>query len=202
MRGGSLQGDQEGKRSRRALGWHLPPLRPSWGTHHRGDPAGIPSVKKPYEFEPGKVYVVYADGSCKNNGKPDAKGGWAYVILDAEQRYTLEENFAGAFGVTNNQMELMAAIEAFERLPKGCYVDVFLDSEYVLKGCRDWLPGWVARGWKTSSGGPVKNEGLWHRMMAALEGKKFAWTWVKGHAASKYNNRVDELAQAAAARVA
>lgn len=153
--------------------------------------------KKAFEFQPGEIYVVYADGSCLSNGKADAPGGWGFVILDKDEQHVLFENSGAAVGVTNNQMELTAAIEAFESLPKGCYVDVKLDSQYVLKGCNEWLAGWIRKGWKTAGGTPVKNEGLWHRMIQAMEGKKFAWTWVKGHANNRYNERCDKLATTA-----
>lgn len=150
-------------------------------------------MKKPFEFKSGEFYTVYADGSSLDNGKPHARGGWAYVILDKEEKYVLQENFAAKHGATNNQMELTAAIEAVEVLPRGAYIHMKLDSQYVINGCRDWLKGWIR---KDFSG--VKNEGLWRRMIQAQEDKLFSWTWVKGHSVSTYNNRCDVLAQSAA----
>lgn len=150
-------------------------------------------MKRPFDFKTGEKYTVYADGSSLDNGKPYARGGWAYVIVDPTEKFVLQENYSNCPGATNNQMELTAAIEAIEALPKGCFIHMKLDSQYVMNGCSSWLKGWVKKDFRD-----VKNEYLWRRMVEAQEGKFFLWTWVKGHSNSVYNNRCDELAQGAA----
>ena len=37
--------------------------------------------------------------------------------------------------------------------------------------------------------------------MDAMEGKKFMWTWVKGHADNQWNEYVDSLCTAASAKI-
>ena len=99
---------------------------------------------------------------------------------------------------TNNRMEMMAAIQGLESLKTACEVDLYTDSQYVLKGMTEWLPGWKARGWKTADKKPVKNVDLWQRLETATEQHKIKWHWVKGHNGHVENERVDELARQAA----
>ena len=95
---------------------------------------------------------------------------------------------------TNNRMELMAVIMALETLKEPCEIELHADSQYVLKGIKEWIHGWKARGWKTADKKPVKNEDLWRRLDAARQRHKIHWHWVKGHAGHEYNERADQLA--------
>jgi ribonuclease HI len=95
-------------------------------------------------------------------------------------------------------MELLAAIMALEALKTPCEVVLSTDSQYVQKGIGEWLPNWIRRGWKTAGGEPVKNKDLWERLQAAAKPHKVQWKWVKGHAGHAENERVDQLARAAA----
>ena len=88
---------------------------------------------------------IYTDGACKGNPGP---GGWG-VLLKAGG--TERELFGGELGTTNNRMEMTAVIRALEALKRPCAVTLFLDSQYVLKGITEWLPGWKARGWRTAA---------------------------------------------------
>lgn len=36
-------------------------------------------------------------------------------------------------------------------------VELYSDSQYVLKGLNQWLKGWKAKGWKTADKKPVSN---------------------------------------------
>lgn len=58
----------------------------------------------------------------------------------------------------------------------------------------EWLAGWKARGWKTASKSPVKNDDLWKDLDALLGTHDLSWHWVKGHAGHVDNERADELA--------
>src|SRR4051812_23405726 len=88
--------------------------------------------------------VIHTDGACIGNPGP---GGWAALIeLDGvEQVITGREP-----ATTNNRMEVTAAIKALEALPAGVPAAVHSDSEYVVKGITEWLPGWKARGWRNA----------------------------------------------------
>jgi ribonuclease HI len=109
---------------------------------------------------------------------------------------TVKELFDGEPVTTNNRMEMMAVIQALAALKRPCDITLHLDSQYVLKGITEWLPGWKAKGWKTASKQPVKNVDLWQQLdtLVAHSGHKIDWRWVKGHAGDPGNERADALA--------
>jgi ribonuclease HI len=133
---------------------------------------------------------IYTDGACKGNPGP---GGWG-VLLKAGG--TEKEMFGGEMATTNNRMELMAVIQALSALKRPCEVTLFLDSQYVLKGITEWLPGWKAKGWRTASKQPVKNVELWQQLDALVQqgGHRIDWRWVRGHNGDPGNERADALA--------
>lgn len=133
---------------------------------------------------------IYTDGACKGNPGP---GGWGVLMRSGE---TQKELYGGEPSTTNNRMELMAVIQALEALKRPCAVTLYLDSQYVLKGITEWMPGWKAKGWKTASKQPVKNQELWQRLDALLAqgGHDIDWRWVRGHAGDPGNERADALA--------
>jgi hypothetical protein len=53
-------------------------------------------------------------------------------------------------------MELTAVIEGLSALKRPCEVALYLDSQYVRQGITSWITGWKAKGWRTSTGQPVK----------------------------------------------
>jgi ribonuclease HI len=87
-------------------------------------------------------------------------------------------------------------IEALSALKRPCRVTLHVDSQYVLKGMTEWLPGWKARGWKTATKAPVKNVDLWQRMDALVNSgeHQIEWRWVRGHNGDPGNERADQLA--------
>ena len=90
-------------------------------------------------------------------------------------------------------------IAGLEALNRPCEVDVYSDSQYVIKAFQDgWLDSWQRKGWKKSDGKPVLNVDLWKRLLAAAEPHEITWHWVKGHAGHPENERCDRLATAAA----
>jgi len=133
--------------------------------------------------------VIFTDGACRGNPGP---GGWgAVLIAGANER----EICGGELATTNNRMELMAAIEALNALKRPCKVELHTDSQYVRNGISEWLRGWKARGWRTSSNGAVKNEDLWRRLDEARARHDVDWRWVKGHNGHPLNERADALAR-------
>jgi len=138
--------------------------------------------------------TIYTDGACKGNPGP---GGWGALLLFGERE---KEMHGGEAVTTNNRMELMAAIQALEALKRPCSVDLYTDSQYVRNGILSWLAGWKAKGWRTASKQPVKNEDLWRRLDEARNRHDVRWHWVKGHADDPLNHRVDGLANAGVPR--
>ena len=118
--------------------------------------------------------VIYTDGACKGNPGP---GGWGALLRSADG--SEKELFGGERVTTNNRMEMMAVIQALSALKRPCEVTLHVDSQYVLKGITEWLPGWKAKGWKTASRQPVKNVDLWQQLdaLVAGSGHKIDWRW-------------------------
>lgn len=142
--------------------------------------------------------TVFSDGSSRGNPGP---GGYGSVLLytdPAGKLHTLELS-GGYRRTTNNRMELMGIIAAFEALKRPCEVTVNSDSQYVVNAFNQgWVYGWMKRGWVTSSKDPVKNIDLWKRLLNAIAPHKPTFVWVKGHAGITYNERCDQLATSAA----
>ena len=132
--------------------------------------------------------VLYTDGACKGNPGP---GGWAAVIIINKK---ITEISGSEKHTTNNRMELMAAIKALECVPENGAASLYTDSQYVKNGITNWIANWVKNNWKTSSGGPVKNQDLWQKLLDVSKDRKIDWRWVKGHSGDKYNNMADSLA--------
>jgi ribonuclease HI len=133
---------------------------------------------------------IYTDGACKGNPGP---GGWGVLLKSGE---TEKELFGGEPATTNKRMELMAVIRALEALKRPCTVTLHVDSQYVLKGMTEWLAGWKAKGWRTASKQPVKNQELWQELdeLVNRKGHVIEWRWVRGHNGDPGNERADELA--------
>jgi ribonuclease HI len=139
-----------------------------------------------------KKVELITDGACSGNPGP---GGWAAILKFNQHR---KEIWGSAKETTNNRMELQAAIEGLKLLKEPCEVSITTDSEYVLKGITEWLPGWKRNNWRTAAKQPVKNQDLWQELDAQVNRHTVEWTWTKGHANHADNNRCDELAVQAA----
>lgn len=142
---------------------------------------------------------IYTDGAARGN--PDGPGGYGTILkYVAPDGMVHEREFScGYKKTTNNRMELMAAIIGLEALTKPCEVELYSDSQYLVKAFNDdWLSGWIKKGWKRGKNEPVKNVDLWKRLLEAVKPHQVTWIWVKGHAGHEYNERCDVLATTAA----
>ena len=135
---------------------------------------------------------IYADGACRGNPGP---GGWGALLISGDHKKELSGSEALT---TNNRMELLAAIRGLEALKKpGTSARVFTDSQYVIKGIKEWVASWKKRGWKTADKKPVKNQDLWEQLDALAANHDLEWHWVRGHSGVEGNEHVDRLANEA-----
>jgi ribonuclease HI len=135
-----------------------------------------------------KHVKIYTDGACSGNPGP---GGWGAVMLYGRHRRELsgfkEES-------TNNEMELMAAAKALEKLKEKCSVELYSDSAYLINAfTQGWVDNWKAQGWKRKKD-PLKNRELWISLDNQNNYHNITWIKVKGHSNNVENNRCDELA--------
>lgn len=137
----------------------------------------------------GDRVQIWTDGACSPNPGP---GGWGALLRYGQHERELSGGDPGV--TTNNRMELTAPIMALRSLTRRCVVDIWTDSQYVRNGITQWLPGWMANGWRTAAKQPVKNEDLWRDLHAAMIEHEVSWHWVKGHAGHPENERADALA--------
>jgi ribonuclease HI len=137
------------------------------------------------------MIVIYTDGSARGNPGP---GGFGAIVIGQERVVELggrEEH------TTNNRMELRATIEGLlftQKNGKGVPVHIKTDSQYVLKGMTEWITGWQKRNWIGSNKKPVLNRDLWEALLAASEGQKVTYEYVRGHTGVAGNERADTIA--------
>lgn len=96
-------------------------------------------------------------------------------------------------------MELTALIASIGNIPEGASAEVLTDSQYCVKGMTEWITGWKRRGWKSSTGEPVKNKELWVALDSLCKDRKLTWKWVRGHSGHAGNELADQLANEAVA---
>ncbi|CAI2717311.1 ribonuclease HI [Nitrospina watsonii] len=138
-----------------------------------------------------KKVLIYTDGACKGNPGPGGYGG--LIFQNGSQ-----QEFKGSDpSTTNNIMEMTAAIVALKKLKEPSEVELYTDSEYLVKGMTEWMDNWVRRNWTTSTKKPVKNKELWQELRRLNDTHRITWKWVRGHAGHPQNERADQLANEA-----
>ena len=125
-------------------------------------------------------FTVYTDGGCAIN--PGGPGAFAAIIINNKTGEEME--LTGAYkATTNNRMEMMGPINALGIIPYGSVVDLYSDSQYVIRT----LNGEYSK---------KKNLDLWAEMNRSFKGKTVRPHWVKGHDGNSYNERCDALCTA------
>lgn len=150
----------------------------------------------------GAIAVLHLDESCLGNGREGGTPGGAGGLVEMRVRGAVERRDFRHHDpdTTNNRMALTGARLALEHLAaKGHRFRVLAvsDSEYLVKGMREWVPGWRARGWRRK-GGAIENLAMWQALVAAADRHEVQWTWVRGHVGHPKNEYADHLAVRAA----
>ncbi|MEV6770825.1 RNase H family protein [Nocardia sp. NPDC051030] len=142
------------------------------------------------------MIIVSTDGSCLRN--PGGAIGWAWV------NHTGTSGSGGAPSGTNQIAELRAVLEAILAHPGSEPLLIESDSLYAIKCASEWINSWRTNGWKTSTGGPVKNLELIQQVDHAIAGRPgpVRFRWVRGHVGNYFNEQADTLAGQAARKVA
>ncbi|HEY8176399.1 MAG TPA: ribonuclease H [Gemmatimonadaceae bacterium] len=148
--------------------------------------------------------AVFADESCLGNGRdgqnPGGAGGLIEYPSPRSARLTRLDYWISEPATTNNRMALRSAIEALRilsRKGKRLHVRFTSDSQYLVKGMRDWVPGWKARGWRRKDGA-IENLPLWQEADEMAQVHQIDWEWVRGHNKHPQNEYADHLATRAA----
>jgi ribonuclease HI len=151
---------------------------------------------------PPPIAVVHLDESCLGNGQDRPALGGAAGLIEARAGADLvrREVFISSPDTTNNRMALSGAIAVLQllaRKQRRIRTLMVSDSEYLVRGMREWVSGWIARGWKRSAGA-VENLELWQALVASAAEHEVQFTWVRGHRGHPKNEYADYLAVKAA----
>lgn len=143
------------------------------------------------------MYEIFCDGATSGNGKADAPGGWAYVIL--KDGRLISQNSGGEKGTTNQRMELTAALkacQAVEAMDPFATVKLYSDSAYFVRCFKEnWWKNWRANGWKNSKKEPVANQDLWDKLIFFfMKAPGYDFIKVRGHQGIHWNEVVDKMA--------
>lgn len=166
--------------------------------------------KTPRRQEKTNRVVLHADEACLGNGTEPPNPGGAGGLVEARGRQDLKtearrevvrrDYYVSEPDTTNNRMALRSAIIGLELLSaKGdsLTIEFVSDSQYLVKGMREWVPDWRARGWRRR-GGKIENLELWQDLVAIAERHDLTWKWVRGHAGHPKNEYANFLATRAA----
>lgn len=151
---------------------------------------------------PLPVAIAHLDESCLGNGREGPTPGGAGALVETRVGGALvrRDVFISSPDTTNNRMALAGAIAVLQLMSgKGKRIRALLvsDSEYLVRGMREWVPGWIVRGWKRKAGA-IENLPLWQVLVASAADHEVQFTWVRGHAGHAKNEFVDYLAVRAA----
>lgn len=163
------------------------------------------------------VFNIYSDGASFNNGykNPDLPQfcSCGYVMCMGEKIIMegsdpLGDNTISYAELVGMMTILKKTIRRLERLgdklPKPYHINVHSDSQFVIKGASEWLPGWVRRGYKNASGAEVAYKEIWKELYENFicnPDYDLTFIHVKGHTKntdfnSLMNDKCDKLAVA------
>ena len=147
--------------------------------------------------------ILHLDESCLGNGREGQNPGGGGGLIEARSAngsIHRRDFYISSPATTNNRMALASAVAALQLLArKGARLPVLIvsDSQYLVRGMREWVPGWVGRGWRRREG-PIENLELWKALVASARLHDVQWTWVRGHKGHPKNEYANDLAVLAA----
>jgi ribonuclease HI len=147
--------------------------------------------------------ILHLDESCLGNGREGQNPGGGGGLIEARSgngSIHRRDFYISAPATTNNRMALASAVAALQLLArKGARLPVLIvsDSQYLVRGMREWVPGWVGRGWRRREG-LIENLELWKALVASSRLHDVQWTWVRGHKGHPKNEYANDLAVLAA----
>lgn len=144
-----------------------------------------------------QLVYIFADESCLGNQFADTQrpGAAAGMIERFDDRKGWHRRDFARFSAdtTNNRMAIVSGIEGLGALNRPCRVVFTSDSQYLVKGMKEWVHGWASKGWRRK-GGPIENLELWKRLCREAGRHSVEWRWVRGHAGHPKNEYVNDLA--------
>ncbi len=173
-----------------------------WVKGHAGDPLNervdqlavsmIPRSTLPLDDE--HAAHLFTGVSCFGQSGP---GGWAVVLRwdDTTQELSGYEAKTSA-----NRLHLLAAQKGLEAIPAHRLIHVYTPSDYAAQGASQWVKNWIAQGWRTKYGQPVKHREVWQAIVRASQGHEVTWHALKDEVRPAESQRAEALAREAAKR--
>lgn len=145
--------------------------------------------------------IIWTDGSCSHQGH----GGWAAFVCHWLPNGEIERVELSGYDhpVTNNQMEMEAAIQGLSYLTEPHHVHLVSDSAYLLNTLKNgWYHKWVREREKHPLMPKRPNWDRWEKLVKLVAFHEVEYVKVRGHQSAAnggdpYNERVDKLAVAA-----
>jgi len=127
-----------------------------------------------------KPVTLICDGSSLSNQHEQERRAAAVAILEYQGKRKIIGEYLGS--MTNQQAEIIAACLGLEALKQPCRVNVISDSEYVVHTMND--------AYKRKA-----NHEFWLRLDRATAPHQITWTWTRGHAGHRWQEKCDEAAR-------
>ena len=143
--------------------------------------------------------IYYTDGSCKDNGGNNPKGGYGVIELQDNKVIYQYQEFKTS--TTNNEMELMAILHVLKKIDKEKNFQennftivpiIYSDSAYSVNIINDWMYKWKNNNWLRPKNQEIKNLNIIKEIYELAHLAQIQK--VKGHADNQWNNYVDKLA--------
>jgi ribonuclease HI len=116
---------------------------------------------------------------------------WAAIMMSDNKSWEMS---GSSPWTTISEMELTAAVEALRSIPTGSSVQLFSDSELLIRGMLFHIRRWQAIEWRNSRGAPLQHQALWEELLARNEQLNIHWQWIRDHRGHPVQTRADALA--------
>ena len=156
------------------------PKAQRWFTPSANDVPQIQQQQEPEQpptSDSAAVFHIFTDGSCPDNGRRGAKGGFGvHVYSDKQSGLDISEPLMPNEQQTNNRGELraiQAALDLIDKHGSKWYKDhgkikIWTDSEYCINSLVKWSAGWKRNNWMKRDGCLIQNLDLVRPMYERL----------------------------------
>jgi ribonuclease HI len=164
------------------------------------------SLRQALKILKRNTLYAYTDGSSFSNPRNGGMGIRYIYLNESEEEQIIDYEPFGYKSASNNQMELLACVEALNHSlqldVKSAYnrIEIRTDSRYVVDYIYFAQCVWPNQKWLNKDGRPILNVDLWKSLSKAIKGVKrpVVFEWVKGHAKDEHNKAVDKIAKKSA----
>lgn len=136
-------------------------------------------------------YDLYCRACALGSGP--APAGYAALLVGPDGGAS--ELLNGSPRATADQMHLEAAIAGLRALPEPSTITIHIPSKYVIEGATRWLGNWERNGWRTTSGGSLKNRELWLELALAMGDHDVRWVHLQPDAGQRWSDLAADLAR-------